>query len=282
MKDFFYEMIIKTNAIELFKEFAFELGISCIEERENSFIIRDEDDLSDFEFAFLEYKKALENSLKTKINLEISVEKKPNLDWINEYKKGVEPIAVGRFFVRPSWCEKADLKDENGEYLIDIIIDPALAFGSGHHESTNMCLNLISKYADVNSQKTALDVGCGSGILSVALAKLGIKVSSCDTDEQAVYATEQNAKKNGAKIDEIWVGSISNLTNSYDLVVANIIADVILMLQNDLKKSVKKGGILILSGILEKYLDRIKNSFSELNLLEVKQKNEWVSLVFKK
>ena len=282
MKDFFYEMIIKTNAIELFKEFAFELGISCIEERENSFIIRDEDDLSDFEFAFLEYKKALENSLKTKINLEISVEKKPNLDWINEYKKGVEPIAVERFFVRPSWCEKADLKDENGKDLIDIIIDPALAFGSGHHESTNMCLNLISKYADVNSQRTALDVGCGSGILSVALAKLDIKVSSCDTDEQAVYATEQNAKKNGAKIDEIWVGSISNLTNSYDLVVANIIADVILMLQNDLKKSVKKGGILILSGILEKYLDRIKNSFSELNLLEVKQKNEWVSLVFKK
>ena len=282
MKAFFYEMIIKTNAIELFKEFAFELGISCIEERENSFIIRDEDDLSDFEFAFLEYKKALENSLKTKINLEISVEKKPNLDWINEYKKGVEPIAVGRFFVRPSWYEKADLKDENGKDLIDIIIDPALAFGSGHHESTNMCLNLISKYADVNSQRTALDVGCGSGILSVALAKLDIKVSSCDTDEQAVYATEQNAKKNGAKIDEIWVGSISNLTNSYDLVVANIIADVILMLQNDLKKSVKKGGILILSGILEKYLDRIKNSFSELNLLEVKQKNEWVSLVFKK
>ncbi len=230
----------------------------------------------------MEYKKALENSLKTKINLEISVEKKPNLDWINEYKKGVEPIAVGRFFVRPSWCEKADLKDENGQNLIDIIIDPALAFGSGHHESTNMCLNLISKYTDANLQKTALDVGCGSGILSVALAKLGIKVSSCDTDEQAVYATEQNAKKNGAKIDEIWVGSISNLTNSYDLVVANIIADVILMLQNDLKKSVKKGGILILSGILEKYLDRIKNSFSELNLLEVKQKNEWVSLVFKK
>ena len=76
MKDFFYEMIIKTNAIELFIEFAFELGISCIEERENSFIIRDEDDLSDFEFAFFEYKKALENSLKTKINLEISVEKK--------------------------------------------------------------------------------------------------------------------------------------------------------------------------------------------------------------
>ena len=214
--------------------------------------------------------------------MEISIEKKPNLDWINEYKKGVEPIAVGRFFVRPSWYEKADLKDENGKDLIDIIIDPALAFGSGHHESTNMCLNLISKYADVNSQKTALDVGCGSGILSVALAKLGIKVSSCDTDEQAVYATEQNAKKNGAEIDEIWVGSISNLTNSYDLVVANIIADVILMLQNDLKKSVKKGGILILSGILEKYLDRIKNSFSELNLLEVKQKNEWVSLVFKK
>ena len=276
MKDFFYETIIKTDAVDFFKEFAFEIGISCIEECENGFIVRDEDEPSNLEFAFFEYKKALENSLRKPINLEIKSEKKANLDWINEYKKGVEPIAVGRFFVRPSWCESA----RNEQDLIDIIIDPALAFGSGHHESTNMCLGLISKYA--KPEFSGLDVGCGSGILSIALAKTGVKVSSCDTDEQAVSATKENALKNGVKLDNIWVGSVNNSQKKYDIVVANIIADVILMLQNDLKKSVENGGILILSGILEKYLDRIKSSFSDLNLVEVSQKNEWVSLVFKK
>ena len=276
MKEFFYETIIKTNAPEIFKEFAFELGITCIEEADFGFIIRDEEEPKNLEFAFLEYKNALENATNLEINLEISSSKKENLDWINEYKKGVEPIAVGRFFVRPSWCESA----RNEQDLIDIIIDPALAFGSGHHESTNMCLGLISKYA--KPEFSGLDVGCGSGILSIALAKTGVKVSSCDTDEQAVSATKENALKNGVKLDNIWVGSVNNSQKKYDIVVANIIADVILMLQNDLKKSVENGGILILSGILEKYLDRIKNSFSELNLLEVKQKNEWVSLVFKK
>lgn len=280
MKDFFYEMVVKTDAMELFKEFAFELGIACVEEKENSFIIRDEDELTNYEFAFFEYKKAIEKALNSKINLEISVEKKPNLDWINEYKKGIEPIAVGSFFVRPSWCEKANLKDENGRDLIDLVIDPALAFGSGHHESTNMCLELISKYA--KNGKTALDVGCGSGILSIALSKFGLKVSSCDTDEQAISATKENALKNGTQLENIWVGSIANLQKEYDIVVANIIADVILMLKNDLRKSVKNGGILILSGILEKYLDRIKSSFSDLELLEISQKNEWVSFVFKK
>ena len=276
MKDFFYETIIKTDAVDFFKEFAFEIGISCIEECENGFIVRDEDEPSNLEFAFFEYKKALENSLQKPINLEIKSEKKANLDWINEYKKGVEPIAVGRFFVRPSWCESA----KNEQDLIDIIIDPALAFGSGHHESTNMCLGLISKYA--KPEFNGIDVGCGSGILSIALAKTGVKVSSCDTDEQAVSATKENALKNGVKLDNIWIGSVNNSQKKYDIVVANIIADVILMLQNDLKKSVENGGILILSGILEKYLDRIKSSFSDLNLVEVSQKNEWVSLVFKK
>ena len=275
MKEFFYETIVKSNAIDLFKEFAFELGISCIEECENGFIVRDEEEPENLKFAFFEYKNALENSLNSKVDLEISSVKKENIDWIDEYKKGVEPIAVGRFFVRPSWCEKS----ANAE-LIDLIIDPALAFGSGHHESTNMCLGLISKYA--KSGQSGLDVGCGSGILSVALAKLGVNVASCDTDEQAVSATKENALKNGVNLENIWVGSVSGSDKKYDIVVANIIADVILMLQNDLKNSVANGGILILSGILEKYLDRIKSSFSDLNLVEVSQKNEWVSLVFKK
>ena len=285
MKDFFYEMIVKSaNASELFKNFAFELGVTCVEERGERFIIRDEEDPQNLKFAFEEFKKALARSLNLDADLQIEISKKQNKDWLDEYKKGVAPVAVGKFYVRPSWCERSQ-----DRALIDLLIDPALAFGSGHHESTNMCLALLSELA--RDGMSALDVGCGSGILSIAMKKLGAKVSACDTDEQAVTATQQNAEKNGVQIDKIWLGSVSSLgeQNSsaaaqpqFDLVVANIIADVILILSADLKKALKPGGKLVLSGILEKYKDRIEQVFSDLNFVQMKKQNEWLSFVYER
>ena len=285
MKDFFYEMIVKSaNASELFKSFAFELGVTCVEERGERFIIRDEEDLQNLKFAFEEFKKALARSLNLDADLQIEISKKQNKDWLDEYKKGVAPVAVGKFYVRPSWCESSQ-----DPALIDLLIDPALAFGSGHHESTNMCLALLSELA--RDGMSALDVGCGSGILSIAMKKLGAKVSACDTDEQAVTATQQNAEKNGVQIDQIWLGSVSSLNEQsssesaqpqFDLVVANIIADVILILSADLKKALKPGGKLVLSGILEKYKDRIEQAFSDLNFVQMKKQNEWLSFVYER
>ena len=290
MKDFFYEMIVKSaNASELFKNFAFELGVTCVEERGERFIIRDEEDLQNLKFAFEEFKKALARSLNLDADLQIEISKKQNKDWLDEYKKGVAPVAVGKFYVRPSWCERSQ-----DRALIDLLIDPALAFGSGHHESTNMCLALLSELA--RAGMSALDVGCGSGILSIAMKKLGAKVSACDTDEQAVAATQQNAEKNGVRIDQIWLGSVSGLSEQasslseralckdaqFDLVVANIIADVILILSADLKKALKPGGKLVLSGILEKYKDRIEQAFSDLNFMQMKKQNEWLSFVYER
>ena len=290
MKDFFYEMIVKSaNASELFKNFAFELGVTCVEERGERFIIRDEEDLQNLKFAFEEFKKALARSLNLDADLQIEISKKQNKDWLDEYKKGVAPVVVGKFYVRPSWCER--LQDRA---LIDLLIDPALAFGSGHHESTNMCLALLSELA--HAGMSALDVGCGSGILSIAMKKLGAKVGACDTDEQAVTATQQNAEKNGVQIDQIWLGSVSSLGEQasslseralckdvqFDLVVANIIADVILILSVDLKKALKPGGRLVLSGILEKYKDRIEQAFSDLNFVQMKKQNEWLSFVYER
>ena len=285
MKDFFYEMIVKSaNASELFKNFAFELGVTCVEEDGERFIIRDEEDLQNLKFAFEEFKKALARSLNLDADLQIEISKKPNIDWIEQYKKGVAPVAVGKFYVRTSWCERSQ-----DRALIDLLIDPALAFGSGHHESTNMCLALLSELA--RDGMSALDVGCGSGILSIAMKKLGAKVSACDTDEQAVTATQQNAEKNGVQIDQIWLGSVSGLSEQsssaaaqpqFDLVVANIIADVILILSADLKKALKPGGKLVLSGILEKYKDRIEQAFSDLNFMQMKKQNEWLSFVYER
>ena len=292
MKDFFYEMIVKSaNASELFKNFAFELGVTCVEERGDRFIIRDEEDLQNLKFAFEEFKRALARSLNLDADLQIEISKKQNKDWLDEYKKSVAPVAVGKFYVRPSWCERSQ-----DPALIDLLIDPALAFGSGHHESTNMCLALLSELA--RDGMSALDVGCGSGILSIAMKKLGAKVSACDTDEQAVAATQQNAEKNGVQIDKIWLGSVSSLGEQasslsergssaaaqpqFDLIVANIIADVILILSADLKKALKPGGKLVLSGILEKYKDRIEQAFSDLNFVQMKKQNEWLSFVYER
>ena len=285
MKDFFYEMIVKSaNASELFKNFAFELGVTCVEEDGERFIIRDEEDLQNLKFAFEEFKKGLSRSLNLDADLQIEISKKQNKDWLDEYKKGVAPVAVGKFYVRPSWCERSQ-----DSALIDLLIDPALAFGSGHHESTNMCLALLSELA--RNGMSALDVGCGSGILSIAMKKLGAKVSACDTDEQAVTATQQNAEKNGVQIDQIWLGSVSSLNEQssnksaqpqFDLIVANIIADVILILSADLKKALKPGGKLVLSGILEKYKDRIEQAFSDLSFIFMKQENEWLSFVYER
>ena len=285
MKDFFYEMIVKSaNASELFKSFAFELGVTCVEERGERFIIRDEEDPQNLKFAFEEFKKALARTLNLDADLQIEISKKQNKDWLDEYKKGVAPVAVGKFYVRPSWCERSQ-----DPALIDLPIDPALAFGSGHHESTNMCLALLSELA--RAGMSALDVGCGSGILSIAMKKLGAKVSACDTDEQAVAATQQNAEKNGVQIDQIWLGSVSSLNEQsssaaaqpqFDLIVANIIADVILILSADLKKALKSGGKLVLSGILEKYKDRIEQAFSDLNFVQMKKQNEWLSFVYER
>ena len=285
MKDFFYEMIVKSaNASELFKSFAFELGVTCVEERGERFIIRDEEDLQNLKFAFEEFKNALARTLNLDADLQIEISKKQNKDWLDEYKKGVAPVAVGKFYVRPSWCERSQ-----NPALIDLLIDPALAFGSGHHESTNMCLALLSELT--RAGVSALDVGCGSGILSIAMKKLGAKVSACDTDEQAVTATQQNAEKNGVRIDQIWLGSVSSLNEQsssaatqpqFDLIAANIIADVILILSADLKKALKPGGKLVLSGILEKYKDRIEQAFSDLSFIYMKQKNEWLSFVYER
>lgn len=267
MKNQFFELSVFSSQNKILREFAFELGITCVEEVANGFIIREEDDLSIIEFALREFAERVNIDIKTKIT------KKDNINWIEKYKSSVEPIKVGKFYIRPSWREKSS--------GIDIIVDPALAFGSGHHESTNSCLELISEFAPLLPMNSnALDVGCGSGILSIALKKLGFLVHSCDTDDQAVQATKQNAKKNSVKIDKIWVGSVK-AGCKYDFVVANIIADVILILVAELKASVAPNGYLLLSGILNKYKERIRNAFSEFTLIKNLSKGEWESFIFK-
>lgn len=268
MKENYYELVISVKSSqELFLDLLTQLTQGAVEIEENRLIARSEENLSDVEFGIKEFAKALE------VECETSLVEKKNEDWIKKYQESVKAVEVGKFFVRPSWIEAKDDK-------IDIIINPALSFGSGHHETTNSCLEAISKY--IKSENEVLDVGCGSGILSIAANKLGAKVDICDTDEVCIESSKSNFLLNNAHFSNAWTGSAMASNKEYDFVIANIVADVLVMISKELKKCLKEGATLVLSGILDKHLTKVLKKFEDLEQLEVIQKNEWVTLVLKK
>jgi ribosomal protein L11 methyltransferase len=272
MKDKYYELSVKTDAFkDEIENFLIERFNNGIEEKENIFILRSEDGFDNLIDELKEYVKALEEIFNTKINLEIKVEEKSNIDWIENYKKSIKPIEIENFFIHPSWYE-------NKEGKINVIIDPALAFGSGHHETTRSCVKAINKY--VKKSDTFLDIGCGSGILSIVAAKKGAEVDLCDTDELAVMSAKENFELNNVKYNNIWVGSAGNTNKTYDVVVANIIADILIFIANDIKSKVN--GYLILSGIIDKYKNKVLEKYKEFKLIEEIPENEWVTLILKK
>lgn len=199
-----------------------------------------------------------------------------NKDWITEYKLSITPVVCGRFYIRPSW------HTENKEYD-NLIIDPSLSFGSGHHATTAMCIMLLS---EMNLQgKDMLDVGCGSGILSLVAAKLNANIYACDTDIEAYRQSKQNFAINNLTCKEIWQGSIQgvkqfDVPKSYDVICANIVSSVLLLLKKDLIACLKQDGILILSGILQEHEAKILEGFHTLALIEKKQIDEWLCFKF--
>lgn len=206
-----------------------------------------------------------------------------NKDWIESYKSSITPLEIGEFYIRPSWCP-------NKENKKNIIIDPALAFGSGHHASTFMCIELLQTIDLKN--KNLGDIGCGSGILGIISCILGANVVACDVDELAIEETKKNFALNNLEAKNIFLGSINSnkesglessfLDSSLDVICANIIADVIIYLKNDFKRVLKQNGILILSGIVEEKLPLVLDIFSDFTLLESKRKDEWVALKLQK
>ncbi|MEO1953893.1 MAG: 50S ribosomal protein L11 methyltransferase, partial [Campylobacterales bacterium] len=152
--------------------------------------------------------------------------------------------------------------------------------GTGHHPTTSSSLRAISKY--VKSGDDVLDVGCGSGILGIGAMKLGAIVDACDTDPVSVENSIHNAELNGLKFNSIWEGSCTNIDKKYNIVVANIVADVLTFISKDLKNALKNDGILILSGILDKYEKKVLNFYKDCNLVQRIAQDEWVTLILKK
>ena len=195
-------------------------------------------------------------------------------DWLEEWKQNWQPVEVGRFIVAPPWSDLKNIHDR-----IVIRIEPGMAFGTGTHETTRLCLSAIQKHF---SGTSFLDVGTGTGILAIAAAKLFPQshVEAFDTDETAIDIARENAAANGV-VDQInfRVGSVDETTASADLVCANLTADVIGGMAQTLVSLTC--GKLILSGILETQLEMVQSSFRNCGVseFEVEQDGEWVSVI---
>ncbi len=266
-------LVTPSKYFQLFCDFILELGVDAIEEQNGSIIVRSEEDLSEIKFGVEEFAKKLSNAVSEKVDVSQILTQKENIDWIEKYKNSIQPVEIGKFYIHPTW-------EDDKEKFINILIDPALSFGTGHHESTSSCLEIIGDI--VKEKDTVLDVGCGSGILSIAAAKLGALVDLCDTDPLSVKSAKKNFELNHVAHNNIWEGSANFAQEKYDTVIANIVADVLVMISGDLKKAVKQNGNLILSGILDKYLDKILLKYNDFQIMKNIKKGEWITLHLKK
>jgi len=274
MTESYYELVVKVSSHHsLYSDFLSDTLPIGFEETDDGFVIRSEDELETIVWGLEQFTEALQKATGEIIELECKQTKLKNSDWIEVYQKSIQPLQIDKFYIHPTW-------DEPNSDLINIAINPALAFGTGHHPTTASSLKAIAKYVKVGS--SVIDVGCGSGILGIGALKIGAKVDACDTDIVSVENTKENATLNKVKFSNIWEGSCSASSNKYDVVVANIVADVLTFIAKDLKNALKNDGILILSGILDKHEKKVLGFYKELELLERIAQDEWVTLVLKK
>ncbi|MCI6887821.1 MAG: 50S ribosomal protein L11 methyltransferase [Lachnospiraceae bacterium] len=207
-------------------------------------------------------------------------------DWINNWKQYFKPFTVDDILIKPTW---ETIPEEHKDKLL-IQIDPGTAFGTGMHETTQLCIRQLRRYVTPDSE--VLDVGTGSGILGIAALKLGAKeVFGTDLDENAIAAVRENLESNdipaekftvvqGNIIDEASVQDQAGYER-YDIAVANILAPVIILLQGEICRHLKHGGIFITSGIINTKEQDVKDAMAaneELEILETTYQGDWVSV----
>jgi len=274
MQESYYELTITVSShYELFSDFLADTIPVGFEEVENGFIVRSEDDLQTIAWGVEQFASALCKALSINIECECNQKKLKSSDWVEVYQQSIKPIEIEKFYIHPTW-------DQPSDTLINIEIDPALAFGTGHHPTTASSLRAISKYVKNNDR--VIDVGSGSGILGVGALKLGGIVDACDTDPVSVENTLKNAQLNNVSFSNVWEGSCSITEEKYDVVVANIVADVLTFIAKDLKTALKDSGVLILSGILDKYEDKVLRFYKDMKIVQRIAQEEWVTLVLHK
>lgn len=221
------------------------------------------------------------NNLKTELSEkklgQCLVEEKDDEDWANNWKKYYKPLEIGeKLAIVPEW------EDYNNDDRVVIKINPGMAFGTGTHESTYMCLELLERY--VNKDDEIFDIGCGSGILAIAALKLGAKKALLvDIDERCIDASHENAELNSLEDKmEIKKGNLLDVVKGRaDLIVSNIIAEIIVDEIKNLKNHMDKGGIFITSGIIKERRQMVIEALEEngFEIIDELEKNNWVAIV---
>ena len=281
--------LTKADQADMFIDFLPELppdeGISHV-----SFYI--EDDGSDQTEILKEVKIALEE-LRDMVDVGsgmITSSETEDLDWINNWKKYFSSFTIGNILIKPTWEE---LKEEDKDKFM-IEIDPGISFGTGKHETTQLCIKELVKYIDDTHPKV-LDVGCGSGILSIVALKLGAReVVGTDIDADCMTSTRDNMEVNhlDESLGTFYVGNLIDDvelqekvgTEEYEIVVANILADVIIPMAPVIPARLKKGGYFITSGIIDFKENEVKAAIEAagLEIVQINHQGEWVNITARK
>ena len=225
--------------------------------------------------------KILEEDIAPALNLteysDLSISELEETNWIESYQKNFQPLKFGNnLLVVPSWEFSNTFDDKN-----IIKMDPGLAFGSGSHETTHLCL----EYLDSANLKelTVVDYGCGSGILGIAALLLGAKkVFAVDIDPQAIIATKENAKINKVDNKITIISSCSLINTKTDLLIANILSNTLLNLRNKFIELIKPNGRIVISGIMKKQLQEVSDFYEEFcNIVDIREINKWCLIEMK-
>jgi ribosomal protein L11 methyltransferase len=213
-------------------------------------------------------------------DLGIAVDTVPDTDWNENFKKHFTTFrAAGHVVVKPTWEE---YKPEPDDLVIEM--DPGMAFGSGVHETTRMCLDLLQKYMKPGA--SVLDVGCGSGILGIAADKLGAgEVLALDYDGVSVRVAQENAQRNNARIGARRSDLLQSADKkTYDVILANIIADIIIRLNEDVRDYIAQDGVYIISGVIADRLNEVLDSLKAHGLvpIETMEMADWRAIAVRR
>jgi ribosomal protein L11 methyltransferase len=224
---------------------------------------------------YLEELKRLKN-INPDLEYSVSISIKDDSSYRDEWKKYFTPIEFEKFVIVPQWID--DYKSEKPI----IYLNPSMAFGTGTHQTTRMCLEAMQKI-DLKDKKV-LDVGCGSGILGLGAIVLGAReVIMIDNDQSAIKVARENLEYNGLSDKaRLVLGTLDKADASADIIFANITADILISLKDLLYDRLKSGGILILSGIIDSKLAELKKAFEGFELTEQNTMDDWRSLIYTK
>lgn len=203
----------------------------------------------------------------------------PDADWNESWKNAFKPVDVGtRFLILPPWEHQAGDR-------IPLVIDPGMAFGTGHHETTRSCLVLMEQYAGEVKLDRFLDLGTGTGLLAIAALALGFRsVVGADTDPLAIEASRRNIALNKAGRIELLAGGIDQCKGNYDMIAANLISGTLVQLSGEIASRLAPAGIVIMSGILKGQNDEVEAAADKAGLrcFERLRDGKWVTLAFKR